>query len=191
MRKKHVFITIAFLFVCAVVIFAISSVESQEDMVKRGKYLVDAVAACGYCHTPRAGVDYDPNMYLAGHPSDSRGPRYNVNMMQQLMEQDIFMFTSTKLSAFSGPFGTSFASNLTPDKLTGLGEWTEKMFIDAMRTGKHQGNPDNRSIFPPMPTKHYAQMTDADLKAIWAYLRTIKPIKNDVNPVLNQFGRPF
>ncbi len=187
MRKEHVFLTIAFLFVSIIVIFAIQSVESQEDMVKRGRYLVDAVAACGYCHTPRAGAEYDMDMYLAGHPSTAGNPQYNFSMMQQ----DIFILTSTKLSAFSGPFGTSFASNLTPDKLTGLGEWTEKMFIDAMRTGKHQGNPDNRSIFPPMPTKHYAQMTDADLKAIWAYLRTIKPIENDVSPVLNRFGRPF
>ena len=187
MRKKHVFLTIAFLFVCIIVIIAIQSVESQEDMVKRGKYLVDAVAACGYCHTPRAGADFDPNMYLAGHPSTMGHPRYNMSMSQQ----DIFILTSNSMTAFSGRFGTSFASNLTPDKLTGLGEWTEKMFIDAMRTRKHQGNPDNRSIFPPMPTKHYAQMTDADLKAIWAYLRTIKPIENDVSPVLNMFGRPY
>ena len=187
MRKRHVFFSIAFLFVCIIVTFAIRSVESQEDMVKRGKYLVDAVAACGYCHTPRAGAEYDPNMYLAGHPSTAGNPRHHFSMMQQ----DIFMLTSAKLSAFSGPFGTSFASNLTPDKVTGLGEWTEKMFIDAMRTGKHQGNPDNRSIFPPMPTKHYAQMTDADLKAIWAYLKSIKPIKNGVKPVLNPLGRPF
>ena len=188
MSKKNVFFAIAFLVVCVVVIIAIQSVESQEDMVKRGKYLVDAVAACGYCHTPRVKAEPDPNMYLAGHPSAAVNPRHSGSSMTQ---QDIFILTSTKMTAFSGPFGTSFASNLTPDKLTGLGEWTEKMFIDAMRTGKHQGNPDNRSIFPPMPFKHYAQMTDADLKAIWAYLRTIKPIKNDVSPVLNHLGRPF
>ena len=187
MSKKNVFFAIAFLVVCVVVIIAIQSVESQEDMVKRGKYLVDAVAACGYCHTPRAGSDFDPNMYLAGHPSTEGHPRYNRGMRQQ----GIFILTSNSMTAFSAPFGTSFASNLTPDKLTGLGEWTEKMFIDAMRTGKHQGNPDNRNIFPPMPYKHYAQMTDADLKAIWAYLRTIKPIENDVSPVLNPLGRPY
>lgn len=174
------------IFIAAII--TIRSVDSQEDMVKRGKYLVDAVAACGYCHTPRAGSEYDMNMYLAGHPSNSPYPQYNF---ENMMRQDILILTSTKLSAFSGVFGTSFASNLTPDKETGLGEWTEKMFIDAMRTGKHQGNPDNRSIFPPMPTKHYAQMTDADLKAIWAYLKSVKPVKNDVNPVLNRFGRPF
>lgn len=188
MGKKQIVTCLSILVISIAVIITIRSVDSQEDMVKRGKYLVDAVAACGYCHTPRAGSEYDMNMYLAGHPSESMFPKYNFNTM---MRQDIFIVTSSKLSAFSGPFGTSFASNLTPDKETGLGEWTEKMFIDAMRTGKHQGNPDNRSIFPPMPTKHYAQMTDADLKAIWAYLKSIEPVKNDVNPILNRFGRPF
>ncbi len=165
----------------------IRSVESQNDTVERGKYLVDAVAACGHCHTPRIGADYDMKKYLAGHPEDAPHPRYDFSMMQQ----GIFLLVSPQLSVFSGPFGTSFATNLTPDKETGLGEWTEKMFIDAMRTGHHQGNKDNRKIFPPMPTKHYAQMTDADLKAIWAYLKTIKPVKNDVSPVLNRFGRPY
>ena len=64
------------------------------------------------------------------------------------------------------------------------------MFIDAMRTGHHQGDPNNREILPPMPKKHYAQMSDADLKAIWAYLRTIKSVKNEVNPALDHQGRP-
>ncbi len=188
MRKKKIVTCLALLVFSIAAIITIRSVDSQEDMVKRGKYLVDAVAACGFCHTPRVRAEYDMNMYLAGHPSEAPFPRYNFDNMRG---QDILILSSTKLSAFSGPFGSSFATNLTPDKETGLGEWTEKMFIDAMRTGKHQGNPDNRSIFPPMPFKHYAQMTDADLKAIWAYLKSIKPIKNDVNPVLNRFGRPF
>ncbi len=170
-----------------IIIIYSRSVESQDDMVERGKYLVDAVAACGHCHTPRAGADYDMTKYLAGHPENDSFPKYDFSMMQQR----IFLLVSPQLSAFSGPFGTSFATNLTPDKETGLGEWTEKMFIDAMRTGHHQGNKDNRKIFPPMPSKHYAQMTDTDLKAIWAYLKTIKTVKNDVSPVLNRFGRPY
>ncbi len=187
MRRSFLIMTASLFFLCAVITFGIRSVDSQNEIVERGKYLVDAVAACGYCHTPRVGAEYNMKMYLAGHPSEESFPRYNFNMMQQ----NIFLLTSPQLSAFSGPFGTSFASNLTPDKETGLGEWTEKMFIDAMRTGKHQGNPTNRNIFPPMPNKHYALMKDADLKAIWAYLKTIKPVKNDVSPVLNRLGRPF
>ena len=173
--------------VSAVIALNINSVESQSDMVQRGKYLVDGVGACGHCHTPRAGAEYNMDMYLAGHPANAPYPRYNFSMMQQ----GIFILTSPQMSAFSGPFGTSFASNLTPDNETGLGEWTEKMFIDAMRTGHHQGDMNNRQIFPPMPTKHYGQMNDEDLKAIWAYLRTITPVKNEVSPPLNQRGRPY
>ncbi len=175
------------LIVGAVIALNINPVESQSDMVKRGKYLVDAVGACGHCHTPRAGAEYNMDMYLAGHPANAPYPRYNFSMMQQ----GIFILTSPQMSAFSGPFGTSFASNLTPDNETGLGEWTEKMFIDAMRTGHHQGNKSNRKILPPMAIKHYAQMNDEDLKAIWAYLRTVKPVKNEVSPPLNQRGRPY
>ena len=189
MRRKLLIFGLMVLFIGAIIAIGIRSVDSQNDMVTRGKYLVDAVAACGYCHTPRAGAEYNMKMYLAGHPAENPYPRYNFNMMQQ----NIFLLTSPLLSAFSGPFGTSFASNLTPDKETGLGEWTEKMFIDSMRTGHHQGNIDNRKIFPPMGTltKHYAQMNDADLKAIWAYLKSIKSVKNEVSPVLNRLGRPF
>lgn len=186
MRLTHLIGMTVFVIV-AIIGVSIKSVDSQDDMVERGKYLVDAVAACGQCHTPRAGADYNMEMYLAGHPSTDKYPRYNFSMMQQ----SIFLLSSPQLSAYSGPFGTSFATNLTPDNETGLGEWSEKMFIDAMRTGNHQGDPNNRKIFPPMPTKHYAQMNDADLKAIWAYLKSIKPVKNEVSPVLNPMGRPY
>ena len=174
-------------FIGAIIVLSISSVQSQSDKVQRGKYLVEAVGACGHCHTPRAGADYDTNKYLAGHPANAPYPRYNFSMMQQ----GIFILTSPQMTAFSGPFGTSFASNLTPDNETGLGEWTEQMFIQAMRTGLHQGVAGNRKIFPPMPTKHYGEMNDADLKAIWAYLQTIKPVKNEVSGPLNSRGRPY
>ena len=175
------------LFLGILVAIGVRSVQSQADMARRGKYLVDTVGACGHCHTPRAGAEYNMNMYLAGHPANAPYPRYNFSMMQQ----GIFILTSTQMTAFSGPFGTSFASNLTPDTETGLGGWTEEMFIQAMRTGLHQGVAGNRKIFPPMPTKHYAQMNDEDLKAIWAYLRTIKPVNNEVSPPLNSRGRPY
>ena len=187
MHRNLLIFCVVVLFVGAIIALNIRAVESQSDMAQRGKYLVDAVAACGYCHTPRAGAEYNMDMYLAGHPAGQPYPRYNLPSM---MQQGIFIVTSTQMTAFSGPFGTSFATNLTPDKETGLGEWTEEMFINAVRTGLHQGVEGNRKIFPPMPAKHYAQMNDEDLKAIWAYLSTIKPVKNEVSPPLNQRGRP-
>ena len=185
-RIKYI-IGLSVIVIAVVIGVSIKSVESQNDIVERGKYLVDAVAACGFCHTPRDGAEYNKDMYLAGHAEGDLYSRYD----RSLMQRGIFLASPPTLSAFSGPFGTSFATNLTPDKETGLGEWTEEMFIKAMRTGRHQGNVDNRKIFPPMPWKHYAQMNDSDLKAIWAYLKTIKPVKNEVNPILNPMGRPY
>ena len=187
MHRNITIFGVTIIFIGAIIALSLRSVQSQNDMAQRGKYLVDTIGACGHCHTPRAGAEYNMDMYLAGHPTGEAYPRFNFSMMQQ----GIFILTAPQLTAFSGPFGTSFATNLTPDKETGLGEWTEKMFIDAMRTGHHQGNKGNRKIFPPMPTKHYALMSDTDLKAIWAYLQTIKPVKNEVSSPLNSRGRPY
>ncbi len=188
MRKKHWIFGMAILSTAILILFSLNLAQSQSDPVKRGKYLVDSVGACGQCHTPRKGAEMDMGMYLAGHPEKAPYPKYDFSMMQQ----GIFMLGAPSLAAFSFPFGTTFAANLTPDKETGLGEWTEKMFIGAMRTGHHQGDKNNRKILPPMPIKNaYANMSDEDLKAIWAYLKTIKPVKNEVPPALNRMGRPF
>ena len=188
MDKKYwivgsvVFSTLIFVLLC------LNHAESQSDLVKRGQYLVDALGACGQCHTPRKGAEMDMSMYLAGHPTNAPYPKFDMSMMQR----GIFMVTAPTLAAFSMPFGTTFAGNLTPDKETGLGEWTEKMFIDTMRTGHRQGNTSNRKLLPPMPiTNAYAKMTDEDLKAMWAYLQSIKPVKNQVPSALNRMGRPF
>jgi hypothetical protein len=87
---------------------------------------------------------------------------------------------SSDFTAWSGPWGISFAANLTPDTNTGLrsGVWTEDLFIKAIRTGKHMGT--SRDILPPMPWPELSKLTDEDLKAIWAYLGTLKPVTNHV-----------
>jgi hypothetical protein len=69
-------------------------------------------------------------------------------------------------------------ANLTPDKNTGLGIWTQQMFVKAMRTGKHWG--EGRPIMPPMPWEGYAKMTDEDLKSVFAYLQSLRPVRNYV-----------
>ena len=86
-------------------------------------------------------------------------------------------------TAFSGPWGVSYTANLTPDQNTGLGIWTEDMFVQAIRTGRHMGV--SRPINPPMPWPMYRNMTDSDLRAIFAFLQTIPAVKNKVpDPVL-------
>lgn len=164
-----------------------SQAQVQRDLSARGKYLVDTVGACGSCHTPRKGAEEDKAMYLAGHPASAQPPPFGMEMLQQ----GIFISIGRTFTAFAGPWGISFATNLTSDKATGLGNWTEQKFILAMRTGNHLGDPKQRPILPPMPWKHYQTMTDEDLRAIWAYLRTVPPIKNTVPGAVNQAGKPY
>lgn len=149
-----------------------SQASAPEDPVKRGEYLV-TIGGCNDCHTPLQmgpnGPSPDMTRMLSGHPE-------NLPLTMPAMTDPTWMLLgSSTATAYAGPWGLTFAINLTPDE-TGLGVWTEKMFIDAIRTGKHMGV--GRPIFPPMPWPAYARMTDEDLKAIFAYLQTIPPIKN-------------
>jgi hypothetical protein len=81
-------------------------------------------------------------------------------------------------TAFAGPWGVSFSANLTPDPETGLGAWTGEIFIQAIRTGRHEGK--GRPILPPMPAPMIRNMTDEDLLSIFAYLQSLKPVRNRV-----------
>ena len=84
------------------------------------------------------------------------------------------------VTAFVGPFGISYAANLTSDSTTGIGSWQESNFINAMRTGKHMGIPTARPILPPMPWPGLAKLTDEDLKSVFAFLKSTTPISNRV-----------
>ncbi|WP_353721175.1 hypothetical protein [Dyadobacter sp. 676] len=82
-------------------------------------------------------------------------------------------------TAFAGPWGVSFAANLTPDE-TGIGTWTFEQFDTAMRKGKFKGLENSRPLLPPMPWFNYLNMADSDMRAIFAYLKSIKPVSNVV-----------
>lgn len=148
----------------------------REQRVARGKYLVSSVG-CHDCHTPwkmgPKGPEPDMTLALSGHPESFKLPP------PPKLGNGPWVWTAVGTNtAFAGPWGVSFTANLTPDKLTGLGIWTEDTFIKTIRTGKHWGV--SRPILPPMPWSVYRNMTDEDLKSVFAYLRTIKPIKNHV-----------
>ena len=81
-------------------------------------------------------------------------------------------------TAFSGPWGVSFTANLTPDPETGLGKWTEEMFIATMKTGRHEGK--GRPLLPPMPYPVVASLNDGDIRALFAYLQSLPPVRNRV-----------
>ncbi|TDQ41832.1 hypothetical protein EV696_1375 [Permianibacter aggregans] len=110
---------------------------------------------------------------LSGQPANEQPPAPPV-----LPEGPWVTLTSASNTAFAGPWGVSFTANLTPDKETGLGKWSERNFIDTIRTGRHLGR--GREILPPMPIGVYRQMTDNDLASIFAYLQTLPPISNKV-----------
>jgi mono/diheme cytochrome c family protein len=158
---------------------------AQPDPVARGKYIVEA-GGCNDCHTPwRMGANGQPepdmSRYLSGHPEDMKLPP-----PPKLDPKSPWMWGgAASFTAFYGPWGVSYAMNITPDQNTGIGIWTEDMFVRAIRTGKHMGEASSRDILPPMPWPAFKNFNDADLKAIYAYLRTIKPIANHVpDPVL-------
>ncbi len=119
----------------------------------------------------------DSTRFFSGHPSQMPYPEWVPTDMEQ---RNAVVLVGGMLTAWAGPWGVSFPANLTPDDSTGLGEWTEEAFIQALRSGKHQGQPNGRMILPPMPWELYRWATDDDLKAIWAYLQTIPAIENMV-----------
>ena len=169
-------------FVCGSLIMSFIGCEQKApapDPVKRGEYLV-TIAGCHDCHTPKnmgpSGLpEPDMTRMLSGHPAEAPYPLWKP---EDLQANNAIASTNTMLSAWAGPWGVSFAINLTSDKETGIGEWTEETFIQALRTGKHQGQPNGRDILPPMPWQNLKLMTDEDLKAVWAYLRSIPAVKN-------------
>ena len=158
------------------VLLASGAALAQDDQVKRGEYLV-TIGLCNDCHTPLvmgpSGPEPDMSRMLSGHPQDIA-----VQAPAQLAEPWTAAASAT-LTAWSGTWGVSFSANLTPDEETGvLRDFTEEQFIQTMRTGRHQGQ--GRAILPPMPWPSIGKMTDEDLKAVFAYLRQIPPIKNKV-----------
>ena len=152
-----------------------SRIAPQKSRVERGAYLV-TMMGCNDCHTPwkmgPQGPEPDMTRALTGHPSDvvlppppaAAGPWIGV-----------MAATNT---AWAGPWGVSFTANLTPDPETGLGKWTEDMFIQTMKTGRHEGK--GRPLLPPMPYPVVGSLNDEDIKSLFAYLQSLAPVKNRV-----------
>jgi len=150
--------------------------NQPDSRVERGKYLV-TIGGCNDCHTPlkmgAKGPEPDMSRMLSGHPEAVGAMKPGA-----IPEGGWGALMGQTGTAFAGPFGISYASNLTPHEGTGIGVWTEELFLRAMRTGKHMGG--GRPIMPPMPWQNVAQASDEDLKAMYAYFRSIPAIKNAV-----------
>jgi mono/diheme cytochrome c family protein len=140
-----------------------------------GEHLV-TIGGCHDCHTPKKmtpmGPVDDSSLLLSGHPESMPAPVVD----RKQLESKGFILTAT-FTAWVGPWGVSYAANLTPDE-TGTGTWTEDQFVYALRNSISKGLPGSRPLVPPMSMMPVKHMSDAELKAIFAYLRTVKPIKN-------------
>lgn len=125
----------------------IGTANAQSDLVKRGDYLVNGLLTCGNCHTPK-------------------GPTGDI------MDKAF----SGGLSWDEPPFKVT-APNITPDKETGIGNYTDAQLKTVLRKGiKANGIP----VAMVMPSGFYEIMTERDLNAVVAYLRTLKPVSNKV-----------
>jgi len=149
---------------------------TTEVSVARGEYIVKT-SGCHDCHTPWTigpnGPEPDMTRALTGHPAAMVMPP-----APKLPPGPWLWMGAATNTAFAGPWGTSFAANLTPDKDTGTGDWTVEQFIATLRTGRRLGK--GRPVLPPMPAAVYAKMTDDDLRSVFAYLQSLAPVQNKV-----------
>lgn len=145
---------------------------SDKELISRGKYLVNT-SACHDCHTPKVmtpnGPALDTTRLLSGHPKDQP-------LGEVVKTQDWILFNNT-LTAAVGPWGVSYSANLTPDD-TGIGNWKYEQFVTAIRKGRSKGLENNRMLLPPMPWEMYRNLKDEDLKAIFAYLKSLPKVDN-------------
>lgn len=154
-----------------------STAMTKEEMVTRGTYLVNTMG-CDDCHSPKRmganGPEIIPELRLSGYPSNRPLTQADTNVVKRG-----WMLLSDDLTTAVGPWGQSFAANLTADA-TGIGNWKEEQFIKAIREGKYKGLDNTRPLLLPMPWFVYKNLTDDDLKSIFAFLQTTKPVNNVV-----------
>lgn len=148
-----------------------------QDSIDRGEYLVKTIG-CHDCHSPKKmterGPEEIPELALSGHQAGDSLPPINPETLK-----NGWMLMSGDLTAAVGPWGVSFAANITSDD-TGLGNWTAERFKTAMREGKLKGDKGGRMMLPPMPWQNFGKLSDEDLESMFKYLQSTKPVKNSV-----------
>lgn len=155
---------------------------SAAEQVARGAYLVNTMG-CDDCHTPKVmgemGPEPDMTRRFMGHPAGTELPDYDPAWVAPGQ----WYLANNDLTGWVGPWGISYSANISSDA-TGIGSWTEEHFIRAIREGLYKGLEGSRPLLPPMPWPQYRQLTDEDLKAIFAFLQTTEPQNNVVPPAV-------
>lgn len=153
---------------------------NNDSLVSRGHYLV-TIMGCNDCHSPKKmgprGPEIDSLHLLSGHPAGMPTGKADPAVLKS------WILFNQGLTAFVGPWGTSFAANITSDE-TGIGNWSEAQFFKAIREGKYKGMDNTRPLLPPMPWQMYAHASDEDLRAIFAYLKSTPPVENRVPAIV-------
>lgn len=152
--------------------------KKEELEIEKGQSLA-VVHGCVFCHSPKI-VDNnelvpDPERLFSGHPSGNKLPDIPEGMIG---ENKWFGLYTAGFTAWGGPWGISYSSNITPDKETGIGNWTQQDFLTVIRLGIHSSF--RRGLMPPMPWEEINKVSDEDLISIFQYLKTVKPVKNKV-----------
>ena len=185
--KKQIFFYASFLFVAANLSACVDNnpkpvsntdqTMSNEDLIKKGEYLVTTIG-CNDCHSPKRmgerGPEVIPELMLSGYPGDRPVQKASADALKKGWG----MFNAD-LTSFIGPWGESFAGNLTSDP-TGIGNWTEEQFKKALTQGKFKGIDGGRMLLPPMPWTNWANLKDEDVVAIFLYLKSTPPVRNIV-----------
>ena len=152
--------------------------KSPEDIVDRGK-LITEIYGCVDCHSPKIKegefLINDPDKLFSGHPGDNKLPQFPPDIIGPNKWRGLF---TDSMTAWGGPWGISYSANLTPDKETGIGKLSENNFLSILNLGIHSDM--NRKLMQPMPWKEISELDDDNLKAVYRYLKTVKPVKNKV-----------
>lgn len=182
------FIVVFFSMLTLGLIFSLGQSQSQrvdaqppaqdDELLARGEYLAN-VGACIFCHTPFQ-AEYNPET----------NPEMGEAEIRTLALFEVNALDRDQLFAGGhpfelGPIGFVFSRNITSDPDAGIGDWTDEELKLALQTGVR---PDETIIHPLMP--RYNQMSDADLDALIAYLRTVEPISNDIPDVSETVASP-
>lgn len=150
---------------------------SNEELVKKGEHLV-ATLDCEICHSPKKmgpkGPELIPELRFGGHQNGTQLPPTDEKMLKSG-----WVLFAPDFTSFIGPWGQSYARNISSDT-TGIGMWTLEQFKKVIREGKFMGLENTRPILPPMPWEAYKHLYDDDIEAIFAFLKSTKPVNNRV-----------
>lgn len=152
---------------------------TKEEREKRGEYLITSMG-CHDCHTPKKMGEQGPELVMERALSGFQQGNELPELSRDALEKG-WMLMNNDLTAAVGPWGVSFAANLTSHE-SGIGSWNFEQFKRALTEGKFKGQESGRMLLPPMPWQNFTDLTEEDLQAIFDYLQSTEPIDNAVPP---------